>query len=314
VSNFLSLARNRTATSRAMWARPLPSLGEEAEMIAMERILVAHDFTRNAAAALDTAVTLAGFLGARCEVLHVIERAGTDAGGEPPAGFAVEYRQGLPHEEIVRCARERGIDLIVMGTHGRRGVVHALLGSVAEKVVRNAPCPVLTVRERSGDAVAANILVATDFGPASELALEYGRTLAHLFGATLHLLHVAENYFMRPIASDPHALMASAREQLHAQLTHDDRKALSALAVLDLSDNTAAAIVDYAKNANVDLIVMGTHGRQAFDRFLVGSVAEHVVRSAPCHVLTVRQAARHVDAPHGDDRYAEEAGVSRNSR
>jgi nucleotide-binding universal stress UspA family protein len=260
-------------------------------MIAVERILVAHDFTKNAAAALTKAVTLAGILDATCDVLHVVERSGIDAGDQPPVGFAVEYRHGLPHEEIVRYAAERSIDLIVMGTHGRRGLAHALLGSVAEKVVRTAPCPVLTIRERSRP-VAATILVATDFGPASEEALDYGRTLAHLCGASLQLLHVADNYFMRPIVSDPHVLIAAARERLRAQLTGDDRRTLGALAILDLSDHPAEAIVDYAKNANIDLIVMGTHGRQTLNRFLVGSVAEQVVRTAPCNVLTVGEAGR----------------------
>ena len=276
-------------------------------MIAVERILVAHDFTKNAAAALDKAVTLAGVLDATCEVLHVVEPSGIDAGDDPPMGFAVEYRHGVPHQEIVRYAAERSIDLIVMGTHGRRGLAHALLGSVAERVVRTAACPVLTVRERSRP-VAANILVATDFGAASEAALAYARTLAHLCGASLQLLHVAENYFMRPIASDPHVLIAAARERLRAQLTDDDRSRLAALAILDLADHPAEAIVDYARNANIDLIVMGTHGRQSLDRFLVGSVAEQVVRTASSNVLTVRQRVQQIETA-GVCRYADKGHV-----
>jgi nucleotide-binding universal stress UspA family protein len=167
---------------------------------------------------------------------------------------------------------------------------------------------VLTVRERSRRALAANILVATDFGAASEAALDYARTLAHLCGASLQLLHVADNYFMRAIASDPHVLVAAARERLRAQLTTDDRRTLGALAVLDLSDHPAEAIVDYAKNANIDLIVMGTHGRQTLDRLLMGSVAEQVVRTAPCHVLTVRQRVRQAETV-GPVRHADPEGL-----
>jgi nucleotide-binding universal stress UspA family protein len=261
-------------------------------MIAVERILVPHDFTSFGRAAYDRARGLATVFGATCTVLHVIERAGTDIGDEPPdpASAAVQFRHGLPHEEIARCAREQAADLIVMGTHGRRGVAHVLLGSVAEKVVRIAPCPVLTIRQRRPDRT-ANVLVATDFSVAAEGALEYGRTVAHLFGARLHLLHVVDNYFLRPVASDTHALVTSARSQLAAQLTADDRSTLQAIESIETSDHPADAIVDYARNADIDLIVMGTHGRPAFDRLFLGSVAERVVRTAPCDVLTVRHPA-----------------------
>ena len=97
------------------------------------------------------------------------------------------------------------------------------MGSVAETVVRTAPCPVLTVRKPPREYVTPNILVPTDFGVASDTALSYGRTLAHTFGGRLHLLHVMENYFMRPIVADPHALEAAARRQLGERLTPSDR-------------------------------------------------------------------------------------------
>jgi nucleotide-binding universal stress UspA family protein len=281
-------------------------------MIAIERILVPHDFTDHGRAAHDRARGLATVFGATCAVLHVIERAGTDAADEPPdpASAAVQFRHGVPHEEIVRCAREQAADLIVMGTHGRRGVAHLLLGSVAEKVVRTAPCPVLTIRQRRPDRT-ANVLVATDFGVAAQVALDYGRTLAHLFGARLHLLHVVENNFLRPIASDTHALMTSAREQLAAQLTADDRSALQAIESIETSDHPADAIVDYARNADIDLIVMGTHGRHAFDRLLLGSVAEQVVRTAPCEVLTVRRSTEESVAASAAAHAADRGGIRR---
>jgi nucleotide-binding universal stress UspA family protein len=281
-------------------------------MIAIERILVPHDFTSCGRAAYDKARGLATVFGATCTVLHVIERAGTDIGGEPPdpASAAVQFRHGVPHEEIVRCAREQAADLIVMGTHGRRGVAHVLLGSVAEKVVRLAPCPVLTIRQRRPD-LTANVLVATDFGMAAEGALEYGRTLARLFGAKLHLLHVVDNYFLRPIASDTHARVTSARDQLAAQLTADDRRALQAIESIETSDHPADAIVDYARNADIDLIVMGTHGRPAFDRLLLGSVAERVVRTAPCDVLTVRHSIEEFVAASAAVHVADRGGIRR---
>jgi nucleotide-binding universal stress UspA family protein len=132
------------------------------------------------------------------------------------------------------------------------------------------------------------ILVATDFGDASEVALEYGRALARTFGASLHLLHVMENQFMRPSAMEPHVLKAAAVKRLDERLTDDDRATLHANAVLETSDNPPEEIVIYAKAHNIDLIIMGTHSRGAMAHLLMGSVAERVVRTAPCPVLTVR--------------------------
>ena len=132
------------------------------------------------------------------------------------------------------------------------------------------------------------ILVATDFGPAAEAALTYGRALAKNFGATLTVMHVAENFFLRATIADPHALKAAVARRLEERLTAEDRSALHARAVLETSDQPADAITTYAKQAEIGLIVMGTHGRNGISHLLVGSVAEHVVRTASCPVLTVK--------------------------
>ena len=132
------------------------------------------------------------------------------------------------------------------------------------------------------------ILVATDFGPAAEAALTYGRALAKNFGATLTVMHVAENFFLRATIADPHALKAAVARRLEERLTAEDRSALHGRAVLETSDQPADAITTYAKQAEIDLIVMGTHGRHGISHLLVGSVAERVVRTASCPVLTVK--------------------------
>jgi nucleotide-binding universal stress UspA family protein len=132
------------------------------------------------------------------------------------------------------------------------------------------------------------ILVATDFSDTSAAALDYGRALARTFGASLHLLHVMENPFLRPTVADPHALQSATLRGVAGRLTDDDRGVLHATAVLETSDNPADAIVQYAGARGIDLIVMGTHGRSAVAQIFVGSVAEKVVRTAPCPVLTVR--------------------------
>jgi nucleotide-binding universal stress UspA family protein len=133
-----------------------------------------------------------------------------------------------------------------------------------------------------------NVLVATDFSPPSEAALTYARALARTFGASLHVLHVVENFFMRATPSDPHAIVAAKRRTLNEHLTDEDRYALQAQPVIKISDTAADAIVEYAREEKIDLIVMGTNGRTAVSQLLVGSVAERVVRIASCPVLTIR--------------------------
>ena len=132
------------------------------------------------------------------------------------------------------------------------------------------------------------VLVATDFSRSSEAALTYGRALARTFGATLHLLHVVENDFLRATAADPRAIAAGTKRTLNGRLTDEDWIVLRARTVLEVSDSPAQAIADYARREGIELIVMGTHGRSAFAQLLIGSVAERVVRIAPCPVLTVR--------------------------
>ena len=144
-----------------------------------------------------------------------------------------------------------------------------------------------------------HVLVATDFSPASETALRYGRALARTFGATLHVLHVTENVFFRSTAGDPVAIKATAWWMLNDALTDDDRKKLRARAVLETCDNPVDAIVDYAKRSAIDLVVMGTHGRGAVSQLLLGSVAERVVRMASCPVLTVRHPEHEFVYPRG---------------
>ena len=145
------------------------------------------------------------------------------------------------------------------------------------------------------------ILVPIDFGEASEVALTYGRALAHTFGASLHVLHVMENPFLRPTAVDPSVLKAAAATRLRERITEDDGAALHATALLETSDNPAEEIVKYAKAHAIDLVVMGTHGRGAMAQMLVGSVAEKVVRRAPCPVLTVRHPEHEFIVPDAAD-------------
>ena len=141
------------------------------------------------------------------------------------------------------------------------------------------------------------VLVATDFGPASESALRYAQALGRGFGAELHVLHVVEDLLTRAIDGYGSAAISpevqldverAGRSQTEALLSDEDRLELHAKASTVTSNRPAAEIVDYARKNGIDLIVMGTHGRGAIAHLFMGSVAERVVRTAPCPVLTVR--------------------------
>jgi nucleotide-binding universal stress UspA family protein len=147
--------------------------------------------------------------------------------------------------------------------------------------------------------VLKRILVATDFSEASQVALDYGRDLARSYGGALHLLHVSDDVRWRysldmsPVllTSVQDDLEATSRVRLEALLTDDDRQ-LDVSTEVRTSPAVAEAIVDYARDQRIDLIVIGTHGRGVMSHFLMGSVAERVVRTAPCPVLTVRHQQR----------------------
>ena len=142
----------------------------------------------------------------------------------------------------------------------------------------------------------SNVLVPTDFSEPSASALAYGREFARAFGARLHVLHVVENsmMFVGPeavgvdLARLQTELDAAARTALERTVAAEDREQLNAATVVRSGTSTAFEIARYAEEAVIDIIVMGTHGRGPLGHLLMGSVAEKVVRIAPCPVLTVR--------------------------
>jgi nucleotide-binding universal stress UspA family protein len=142
-----------------------------------------------------------------------------------------------------------------------------------------------------------NILVATDFSEPSAAALRYGRALARHFTATLHVVHVIGNMPFAVNGAAAYGLALpdlqqqiedAARRQLDDLSLGDDELPLPARRILITSNAAALAIVNYAKEERIDLIVAGTRGRGAVAHALIGSVAERIVRTAPCPVLTVR--------------------------
>jgi nucleotide-binding universal stress UspA family protein len=143
------------------------------------------------------------------------------------------------------------------------------------------------------------VLVATDFGPAAAAALGHGRTLAHTFDGELHVLHVVDDLFaFRVISRDEQQdLELLARGRTEALIHDEDRRELHACAVTSTSTDPAQAIVEYARLRAIDLIVVGTHGRGPIGHLIDGNVAERVVRTAPCPVLTVHNPEREFVLP-----------------
>jgi nucleotide-binding universal stress UspA family protein len=160
-------------------------------------------------------------------------------------------------------------------------------------MVRGGECRDVVNRSHTMNLAFKQILVATDFSEPSELALEYAHTLARKFGAALAVVHVVEEPF--PIASEfSPADVASYRTRLVDEATRELSGAVSALTDVPVRaevvvGSTAQGIVEAATERGADLIVMGTRGRGAVATLLMGSVAERVVRTADCPVLTVHR-------------------------
>ena len=294
----------------------------------IEKILVPLDFSPASVEALDYAAWLAKQFHAAIHLVHVYppdEASSAGAGhllfetadtierlNEELTGIHRKHvptfrpenchiQSGRPYDEIVRLAREIDADLIVLSTRGHSGLKHLLLGSTAERVVRNAPCPVLVTRKRKQKSKANSktfairtILVPTDFSQCSLAGTEYAAFLAKNLHATLRLFHAVypyTNYVFVDRAGVRLTGLAEAVEQT-ARQEMDALKQMDSLRDLPVQTETLPGLaVDEicaaAGDPAVDLIVTSTHGRTGFKHALIGSVAEHVVRYAGRPVLVV---------------------------
>jgi nucleotide-binding universal stress UspA family protein len=149
------------------------------------------------------------------------------------------------------------------------------------------------------------VLVPIDFSETSDIALRYGKALAGAFGSSLHVIHVVQEPYAQPWAVEAYGFsMATLQEdwikeanaKLEGVLTADDRRALKATATTILG-HPVSEILRFATDERIDLVVMGTHGRGPLGHMVMGSVAERVVRHAPCPVLTVHEAEREFVLP-----------------
>ena len=304
--------------------------------IAMERILCPVDFSEFSSRALERAVRLGNWFEARVEALHVVPflmpaGAGLPYFPAPPESTATLREQsakellafvepfrgeGVPIDTRVLAgdpwcviqdeALALPADLLVMGTHGRSGFEHLLLGSVTEKVMRRAPCPVLTMgavkaASRVGP-LFRRILCAADLTRASEHTLDVALSLATDNYARITLLHVVETlsgdtggwpYLAASDLGPPSCeLVAEARAQLGKAVPAAARSFCGVSERVE-SGSAWRGILRVAHEMDADLIVMGAHTGGAVGRMLFGSTASHVVRTATCPVLVIHETRKH---------------------
>jgi nucleotide-binding universal stress UspA family protein len=305
-------------------------------VIDIKRILCPIDFSEHSGHALDYAVALASWYEASVTALHVytdwpaIGMVPSIAGDvPPPVRFtAIDHevllqhlrtfvsphaKQGVPidytvqesqhvYQEVLVQADALHVDLMVLGTHGRSGFEHLLLGSITEKVVRKATCPVMVVPRCAGDATPEHVvhvrqvLCPVDFSSGSLAALTHAVSLAEEADAHLTLLYVEE---MPPeLAEHPafgdidvDTIRAEARAERLRRLRGLVPESAKTFCTVDtvVSDGRASrAILRLAAERKSDLIVMGVQGRGAIDMALFGSNTHEVMRAATCPVLTIR--------------------------
>ena len=294
----------------------------------IKKILCAIDRSPSSLQAFGYAIALAKWQSARLNLLEVIEEAPPPGISRAPASDGVpnetrrtlerdlrrvltarrasdvkveiSMRKGNVVQEILSQARTSRPDLLVIGTHGRGGVQRLVLGSVAEKVLRLATCPVLTVRTgvrlaRRRRSPFETILCPTDFSAAANRAVAYAKRLAQEADARLIVMTAVEWPFGE-------AVMSGAVAELRNSIESDASEAL--IRLLPRSANgprtetivalgkAGDAILKVARGRSADLIVMGVSGRGALDVALLGSTAHHVIREGTWPVLTVRTGKR----------------------
>ncbi len=294
----------------------------------IEHILFACDFSPSSDRALGYGIDLVKQTGATLHFMHVQEVAmGPFVGGDPSPQAGEErlqrqYRERCrdamksyvlgPDDDRISCVVERSaaaaptlveyadahdVDLILMGTQGRRGVRRALFGSVAEEVLRTAPCPVFTTRvaEEDGEvpdtAIVEQVVAPIDFSEPSQAALQYASRLASVYDAPMTLVHVVEVPSIPTVyelefsglsPEDIETQVQSVLEDWGDSVSIDQE-----LSYVVESGEPVSTILKVA-SAPSDLVAMATRGLSGVKRTMLGSVAEGVLRRAPGPVVSAQ--------------------------
>jgi nucleotide-binding universal stress UspA family protein len=297
-------------------------------MIKLETIVCPTDFSDFSRRALDHATAVAGWYRARIQVVHVVpvlRPGGAESVYYPSwmalnpgarqeicaelrrfvepvraAGVPVEFslREGDVVRRVVDEVRGLEADLLVMGTHGRGGFERWVLGSVTEKIIRKASCPVMTIPAADEAPpqrpLFKRILCAMDFSEPSLAALRFALSLSQEAAAHLTVLHVLEwpsdetaSQKAYDVSDYRSYLESEARARLRRIVPEGSRDWCEIDEVLAFG-KSYPELLRVAQEDRSELIVMGVHGRNALDLMLFGSTTHHVVRSATCPVLTIR--------------------------
>ena len=279
--------------------------------ISFKNILFLTDFTDASQAALAYAMGFAQHFGAQlypahaCNPIILTETAAPDILDEVEENsrrrliaLAKEnnitgtplFAVGSVAEAVPRWINEHGIDLIVMGTHGRRGLKHLLMGSVAEAIFRAATCPVLTVGPHVTvrpyhDFKVEKILFPTDLGTHAEFATHYALSVAQENHAQITFMHVVtlEEAFQH----DRTPLVTDAYKKLETLLPEDAKQWCQPALVVEVGD-PAKELLGFAETERPDLIVLGLPAGKKFNGNFTSGVTYNIVAQSPCPVLTVR--------------------------
>ncbi|MEO8550150.1 MAG: universal stress protein [Kofleriaceae bacterium] len=201
---------------------------------------------------------------------------------------------GAPGEVVAQLARDHAAELIVVGTHGHTGISRFLLGSVATAILRHAPCDVLVTRGTSSSAPFKKPLVAMDFSAASKRALRHTAAISEA-GAPIEIIHAWElpagswgaSFFgvdRFPWSQIRDVVVESAKKKGDKLVA--ESASLGHPVHVELVQGAPTPVVTHAaERGGHDLIAVGTHGHGGFRKLLLGSVAESVIRHAPCSVL-----------------------------
>ncbi|MBI4446771.1 MAG: universal stress protein [Acidobacteria bacterium] len=275
----------------------------------LRHLVFPTDFTPGSAKACRLAVDLARRFEAEVSMLHVFHHVNEEhlkhsfswllAQGplftESAVHVTPEFVSGTsPEETILEFARENQADLLVMATQGPFQPAYRL-GSITERVLRYAPCPVLTVgSEASGSSLPVKrILIAFDFSENSRSAARYAQEMAASYGAEMHVFHVFEERMQPPYFQswhDAHELevpliVGRAREFLIQTM---DKENIRGKAEVEFATCAGHKIVQYASECGIDLVVMGAKGYTSSSDVLLGGTTARVIRTAPCPVLTFK--------------------------
>jgi len=239
----------------------------------------------------------------RGDVVDTLEQEGeqlvretADRAEQRDVSAVTDVRQGDPYRIIIDYAEVNDINLVAMPTHGRQGLERLLLGSTTERVVRRSDVPVLTIQPDAADELQYpydDVLVPTDGSDCANQALAMGVDAVNAEEATLHLLSViALTSLGVDVRSD---IQQSMLEESATELLDEAAEFAANAGVepvsktIEYASSIPKAILSYINDNDVNLVVVGTHGRTGFDRYMLGSVTESLIRTSPIPVLTVRE-------------------------